>query len=510
MSYTPTNWANGKAPALNATNLNKIEQKLKELDNIVSVPDITETTETTMPNSYDGRLLVNEIGGVCEQITTTGKQLFDKNTITSGMNVGADGNLYSDAKSFSTGYIPVSGLPNIVTNMRSDSNGNTWGVFFTENKVKVSAFNSSSAGGYVFAVPSGAYYVRIGCLLTLLDTAIVASGNVLPAYEPYTGGLPAPSPSYPQEIKKSVVSGVKTHGKNFINQPCVNANESGKHFLKAGTYTVSRNESETNNNWYLGAYDSKGNIITQNAIVTQDWALNGSQEFFYGGHACNFATFTLTVDCYVKIGSLNGDGKTYFMLNAGTTVLPYEPYTESSITLSKPIDLYGIGDVQDVIEDGKVKRRIGKVRLSGDWSWNKHGAGSGFYTYQSLGQASMSDGKNGIFTHFTVGNLTADKKAFFGFASGGNVQLRHDALTSTDALKEWLNANEVYACFLLAEEVIEELPLADQIALNSLSTYDGITYLEFDSELQPTFEGEYGTSKVGGYTLEALLIARNK
>jgi hypothetical protein len=33
--------------------------------------------------------------------------------------------------------------------------------------------------------------------------------------------------------------------------------------------------------------------------------------------------------------------------------------------------------------------------------------------------------------------------------------------------------------------------------------------LEFDSEIEPTFSGEYGTSKVGGYTLEGMLAGRN-
>ena len=36
MSYTKTNWVNGQAPAISADNLNKIENKLYDLDSIVS------------------------------------------------------------------------------------------------------------------------------------------------------------------------------------------------------------------------------------------------------------------------------------------------------------------------------------------------------------------------------------------------------------------------------------------------------------------------------------------
>ena len=53
----------------------------------------------------------------------------------------------------------------------------------------------------------------------------------------------------------------------------------------------------------------------------------------------------------------------------------------------------------------------------------------------------------------------------------------------------------------------EVLPTADQIALNSLLTFDGVTYLSIESELEPQFTLEYGTSKVGGYTLKSLNTA---
>ena len=38
-----------------------------------------------------------------------------------------------------------------------------------------------------------------------------------PIYEPYTGGIPSPSPDYPQEIKSVVNPKVKVCGKNLWN-----------------------------------------------------------------------------------------------------------------------------------------------------------------------------------------------------------------------------------------------------------------------------------------------------
>lgn len=63
---------------------------------------------------------------------------------------------------------------------------------------------------------------------------------------------------------------------------------------------------------------------------------------------------------------------------------------------------------------------------------------------------------------------------------------------------------------LNTNESTEILPFADQIALNSLQTYDGITYVEFISDVQPTFyKFKYGTTEMGGMTLESLLTARS-
>lgn len=56
--------------------------------------------------------------------------------------------------------------------------------------------------------------------------------------------------------------------------------------------------------------------------------------------------------------------------------------------------------------------------------------------------------------------------------------------------------------YILAEPIITQISDEDAIALMSLKTFDTVTYISTDSELQPVIDLEYGTSKVGGYTLE--------
>ena len=52
---------------------------------------------------------------------------------------------------------------------------------------------------------------------TKLEDIQVEKGSEATSYEPYTGGIPSPSPDYPQEIKRVVNPVVKVYRKNLWN-----------------------------------------------------------------------------------------------------------------------------------------------------------------------------------------------------------------------------------------------------------------------------------------------------
>lgn len=366
MSYTPTIWENGKKPAINATNLNKIENELAKLDNIVSMSDITEITETTMPNSYDGRLLVKEIGGKCVQ----------------GEN---------------------------------------------------------------------------------------------------------PSLTNTQEIKKSVVSEIKTHGKNFFaKDDSTKGYYSPEGVLSSSTvWFIQRLDARNIDKIVMSGITKFGTAVvaeTENGIVVI--GNNGNSVY-------NVSSYDTI------IYSVHNDDFGTAQVEVGSDATPYEPYTESVITLSQPIELYGIGDVQDAIEGDKVVRKFGELNFA-DFTWTREEA------YNLWISSGFSKAKNDTwlmcetvpYARCTTGNAVIGTRVNRPY----NIWVRNGSTEITPSGK---------AIYELAEPTTEELPIADQIALNSLSTYDGITYLEFDSEIEPTFKGEYGTSKVGCYILEGMLAGVN-
>ena len=694
MSYTPTNWANGKAPALNATNLNKIENELVKLDNDVTMldgeltnlenemanlesevvkPDIATTDQTTMPNSHDGRLLVEEIGGVCEQVTYSGKNLLNPTlqiTTSNGVTCTNNGDGTYTIKGTATGRpwfdigtvslkanktYKICGTPKNVT-----QNGGTY-LEGVENYIDY-------GNGFVYTPTEDTakkVYISIGVGESITNAVFKPMvTEVLDAtyetFEPYTGGA-SPNPSYPQEIRH-------VRGKNLLD--CSSLVEKTVHSVKftpvydsnGNLLYVEANGTATANAFYylttdlnlpngdycLNGYPSATNIVgveyyvadanaktygTNNAsdtvftvadngafqvfiiiksgytatnlrfypmirkatiadntyvpygllrvkthgknlfdisklildrymdvdgsaMVNNSWVLSDYMQiknsnivvshkdnaFFqvvlaqYDKHKnfvrtigkSNIASYLLfELDegtAYIRMSySVKVNGATVqreeVMVNEGTSPLPYEPYKESSITLSKPIDLYGIGDVQDVIAPQKICRKLTKKRITSAMDISRTaGWGEGSFSVQNfffdgLNITDYATKTNMLCTHAKIGvpASVADGSTANAIAHGGGVALyiNFDNCTTVDELKTFLDKNEVYVYYQLAEEVTEELPLADQIALNSLATYDGITYLEFDSEIEPTFEGEYGTSKVGGYTLEGMLAGRN-
>lgn len=224
-----------------------------------------------------------------------------------------------------------------------------------------------------------------------------------------------PSPTNPQEIRNVLISGIRTHGKNIMTINDVTLTTIKTITLDkpipAGTYTMSAEieSSDTDSEVCYALFYNDATELTS---------------FNSGRNTRVSNTFTVSKDItIIRLYASNTynnsleDTATWsnIQIEKGTEATPYEPYTESVITFSQPIEL--------------------------------------------------SDSDKVINTES-------------GFA-------------------------------LIIGETEETLPIADQIALNSLQTFDGITYVEFVSEIKPTFSAKYGTTEMGGMTLESLLTARS-
>lgn len=499
---------------------------------------ITETTDTTMPNSFDGRLLVNEIKGVCQQGANPsptspqeikyvkGKNLLE-NTMIKEL-VSAYGATFTPQKD---GSIVVSGnasqwFPQAINQklqLKPGENytftgcpaGAGYRTYYMYIEIKLSDGGSvvhrEEGGGVTFTYPKNA----VSAFVAFGINENVAMSN-LRFYPMIRKASIADSTYVPYGLLR-----VKTHGKNFLNALNVfdfgeaPPNYEGLLQLKIevpnGAYTISTNVP-------LGIGNVASVLVSDNGFSytsSENGVSIGMPKSITISDGNLYVAFRVLDLVEGRINVTREDfvnGKYWVQIEEGTVATTYEPYKESSVTLSKPIDLYGIGDVQDTIIPKQIKRKFVKISNYDTFTISPYGNKEKHYGYVLVpsGSANFETSGNILCSHLPLIDGGSHYKgseigvALYPTAIGICV----DIPTVTE-VKSWLVENEVEFICQTATETTEELPLADQVALNSLATYDGITYLEFDSEVQPTFEGEYGTSKVGGYTLEGMLAGRN-
>ena len=523
-----------EAARQNIAALQEGQKELRELcePDLILSNAITTTTENTMPNSYDGRLLIEEIGGVCEQVATTGAQLFDglleQGTYDADLNKKD-----SEYRVRSANNIAVT--PNEVYTFSSNIAKDVAIYGLDANGKKVAIISSMTSMPMMFTVSNDISYIAI--VLRISDTTAITPSMVsdlmlnkgteaLP-WEPYTGGQRAPSPEFPQEIKKTVVSEVRTQGRNFLkNEHERLTTNNGLTFITNDDGTITINGTATaNTNYNLGGYENPRVSGLYQNLVQIGGTFNGEVKHMAftktWGDGSSFPINTpkllkenlvyMYFRMAITAGTVCNNLVVGFMIceDLESSHL-YEPYTESVITLSQPIELYGIGDVQDVIEDGKVKQRFNKVIINSD---NKivtlePSVLTNTTRFRLITKKELGVNLGGLSTHFAYKNSYNDDSAhWYVYDSYLYFFMPNGIATSIVELNAWLDEGNTLEFVYKIKEEAEELPIADQIALNNLQTFDGTTYVDFDSEVKPTFTGEYGTSRVGGCSLEAMLEA---
>ncbi len=490
------------------------------------------TTDRTLLHSHAGGLRIESVAGESVQESTTGAQLFDKDHVANGQSLSVyDGTLYSDTSSFTTGYINVSSLSKIVTNMASDSAGNIWGAYYDENKAYIGALglpDTNVDGAKVFSVNTEACYVRIACILTLLDTAIIAFGETLPSYEPYTGAAPSPSPSYPQEIESSVVSEIKVVGKNLIKPILPTCNSSGIKLTNNGdgsftingtatancTFRIEQSSHVGNDNpkTYDGTYrislrDEKGNENPNGIYIV----LTNFETYSYSIHSTLKPTATVKKDnCFIYISVPSGitanNLRVFPQLEEGAELTEWEPYQETTIHLSAPVTLHGIGGEKDKIvkKDGVwgVERNIAEVVFDGsdDEAWVKSTTYSGSF-YCGWGTTLLPGIAYAPCLCDCARCVVSQSEYEVGCIFSGNfIALRltdGSKITTVELHREYLSDNPATVIYQLATPTFEPLSEEDQLLFHNLPTFDTVTYLSTDSTIEPVIEVEYGTSKVG-------------
>ncbi len=184
----------------------------------------------------------------------------------------------------------------------------------------------------------------------------------------------------------------------------------------------------------------------------------------------------------------------------------YEVWTEVTehIYLDEPLRKVGTVADRIVQQNGiwGVERKIGEFVYDGssDENWYVNSSIANiFYTTLETGRLANSEV---LCSHYNyVTSVWADFD--YGLKAQNYISIKNIDVSTSEEFKALLSAEPITVDYILATPTFTPLDTASQKALNNLKTFDGVTYIDFDTTIQPSaFEVKYGSSDVGAGVLE--------
>lgn len=493
----------GKAADAKATG-EAISNLTEDLSNKITKFYASNLGETHLADSDNGKIMDMMLYGKSEQKQYSGKNLLeirDGTQTTRGITITAkDGVVALKGTATETGWavfdidsFVLDGTCILSSNISTDVKTVAVNKSFKSvlEQGKSVTLENAEVSRVCFTVVEGKTYDISNILLQ------IEKGSVATSYEPYTGGIPSPNPSYPQEIKSVVNPIVKVCGKNLWNpilggyisntDGSITANlktsSAVTDFIKTSgkdITVIARNFSSAINNSYayrIGFYDARKKWIKN--IIPLD------------GNKYSINTFHVTGTEYIRV-SAPFDIYDTIQIEKGSEATPYEPYTEQFVQLpytlnAVPVTSGGnvtidgqqyIADYVDV-ERGKIVKCVEKYRIPSSLNWiYEPSENDRFGAYNLNININPNFSKNTLFTHYQN-----EPNGVSGFITPGNIRLHNfQGFTDVTNFKEWLDKNESYAYFV--KNTLEEIDLTiEEIQIfKALSAYYPATNISVNSE----------------------------
>lgn len=491
--------------------------------------DVTGKPPLTLENAIGEPLKGLKLYGKSKQVTTTGAQLLDYDNLMPDMAYGIDGALQSNKGYASSQLIKVTGnSPYTISGL---SNIAVIILQYSSEKVLLSRKPSNTNGTYTTLEDTCyiglTFYANV--TVDMLKNAMLNAGSTPLPWEPYTGGLPSPSPDYPQEIESAGSYGkigIEVQGKNLIN-----ADEYYSQFKQSdGTYkakTVTLNSIKISLSEFVGKKITLSVKLTVGTNTTAVYLIYiGSERNRINGSAVTSgltgkSTLTVTPVSntdYFVITYSNGNGDVAFselQLELGSVTTSYEPYHEpQSMSITTPNGLPGIpvssgGNytdtdgqkwVCDEIDFGRgvYVQRIAKEVLNGTervkWISQikdvvRFSIETKYHVFRNYDADISQKGLNGFFSHGTY-YTNYSLNDIHGYADGDNMYiflpiidvLGNDADSIAAYIMEQHENGSPLTMYYIVATPIETTLTADQLAAyKQLHTYKGTTIIDNDA-----------------------------
>ena len=339
---------------------------------------------------------------------------------------------------------------------------------------------------------SGTGYNESRISSTTFENLMIYEGTEDKPYEPYTGGIPSPSPDYPQDIE--VINNHDTENKYNLQEGHIGLRQSGKNLigldiqqykvdLKAGDKITMQNK--TTKPLKLWLYTNYGD--TQR----NDYWTVGSN----GIRTITVAKDTKAIRWDSTVNGIAWCIKGEYSLS---TIPKYEPYHEAKVI---PINLNGnsiakVGDVKDVLKvnrngEVEIKKNIGKVVLDGSENWEGYEESKDTAAaYLRMSDLTKTQNSNILCNKFQQINYEQDKEGIVATPYSAvliAIRINKSRLTenSLPGIKTWLSQHPTEVYYQLATPQTISLPSISPIELwQGTNIFSLITNLDTEIELE--------------------------
>ena len=431
-----------------------------------------------VPDSAEEGILGFELTGKTEQFTTTGAQLFNKDTAIRGLVERTSGNIIS-----SNGYMASDFIEVVAGESYRIVDTATYHLCYYDADKK---YVSVGTGLVTFTIPQGVSYIRFSFNNEYLSKIMFSKKDEFVDYEPYTGGKPSPSIEFPQEIvtagkwnedTQKYEVGVKVAGKNFLTdnyEQYTDGKYKQKVALPAGNYIYT---CERNNNIWLLHED--GSNITNGWMATNKF---------------NFSlTKKETIELRIETKNPAGNNHMIRLQGSDDVYVPYREPQSLTLTSDRPITKWD----KLVEQDGQI-----------GWLY-----GSKITENPSITQKGTDENISGRtrrrFSTNIVGRFTYTKDVFCNLLGTDNLNAdisvsilgsgaiwlyfyENTGIETLEQAQKWISEqNKIIFSYPAKTEFIP-LPQSEQNAIRALATYYPTTVITTDGgELNPDVELDY-------------------
>lgn len=453
----------------------------------------------TCMDSAEWPLLGIGVQGKCEQVTTTGAQLFDVSTAKDGCYVsdstGGEGCGTDGVGKFASDYIPVVPACNITFDKKT-----AWGAWYNAQKQFISGFVHGEPR--TITAPENAAYMRFTGYLDSKNVMVNVGDSAFP-WEPYTGGAPSPSPAYPQGVQETGTYNPETGmyeadmvmtGSNLFNPKTLTY----KSYVNDVTGAIASNAGDVNASDYIPVTGYKYVKITTTTASKQWGAFyDSSKKYISGIISYKNPVPVPTNASYMRLTVID-DAIDAFMVNAGEVALPWEPYQSDTLRLTADQPWRGTGDIHDEVCDRDGV--LGTWRRFEAMEYNtaaSHFANPLKKTKElriTPPQGALLDSKKKTicdkFRNLKDGTWNKDVAYVYGDA-GVNGEYIAFRVGINENPETFFVDNPIKFVYQLAEPYFEPFPEEIQKQYRKLKSYAGTTHAWVDDPLQPEVSFKY-------------------